>query len=155
MAEGQMMYSTYRAEVIDPMLGLSALDSMIQAPVQSRAVPDADVPVVIPDSLVAVQAYVMWEQAGKPQVSLAHSCRWTLPCCVVLSLGVLGPPPHPSAAMCVLHVSVLQLPCMCVCVCAACDCGHTLHHCLCLSVACVSGMCVGPGCPSTTGVVMS
>jgi hypothetical protein len=25
-------------------------------------------PVVIPDSLIAVQAYVMWEEAGRPQV---------------------------------------------------------------------------------------
>jgi hypothetical protein len=40
--------------------------------VQSRVGPDADTPVIIPDSLVAVQAFVMWEQAGKPQVSLRN-----------------------------------------------------------------------------------
>jgi hypothetical protein len=42
----------------------------LQAPVQSRIGPDADIPVIIPDSLVAVQAFVMWEQAGKPQVRI-------------------------------------------------------------------------------------
>uniref|UniRef100_A0A383VC26 Uncharacterized protein n=1 Tax=Tetradesmus obliquus TaxID=3088 RepID=A0A383VC26_TETOB len=67
VADGKLMYSNYRMEVIDPMLGLSALDSIMQVPVQSRAGPDADIPVIIPDSLVAVQAFVMWEQAGKPQ----------------------------------------------------------------------------------------
>jgi hypothetical protein len=44
--------------------------SCLQAPVQSRIGPDADIPVIIPDSLVAVQAFVMWEQAGKPQVRI-------------------------------------------------------------------------------------
>lgn len=45
----------------------------LQIPVQSREFPDADMPVTIPDSLVAVQAYVMWEKAGKPQVRAKSS----------------------------------------------------------------------------------
>jgi hypothetical protein len=38
-----------------------------QVPVQGRQ-PGSDKPVTIPDSLVAVQAFIMWEEAGKPQV---------------------------------------------------------------------------------------
>jgi hypothetical protein len=30
VADGKVMYSNYRMEVIDPMLGLSALDSIMQ-----------------------------------------------------------------------------------------------------------------------------
>lgn len=28
----------------------------------------AEVPVVVSDELVGIQAYIMWEEAGKPQV---------------------------------------------------------------------------------------
>jgi hypothetical protein len=38
-----------------------------QVPVQGRQ-PGSDQPITIPDSLVAVQAFIMWEEAGKPQV---------------------------------------------------------------------------------------
>jgi hypothetical protein len=41
----------------------------LQVPVQGRQ-PGSDKPVTIPDSLVAVQAFIMWEEAGKPQVHL-------------------------------------------------------------------------------------
>jgi hypothetical protein len=41
-------------------------------------------PVVVPDSLVAVQAYVMWEEAGRPQassgLSVHHSCAVRASC---------------------------------------------------------------------------
>ncbi|KAF8067212.1 R1 [Scenedesmus sp. PABB004] len=67
VASGEMMYSNYRMDVIDPLLGLQALDATVTVPVASRDFPEADAAVVIPDSLVAVQAFVMWEQAGKPQ----------------------------------------------------------------------------------------
>jgi hypothetical protein len=30
VADGKLMYSNYRMEVIDPMLGLNALDSIMQ-----------------------------------------------------------------------------------------------------------------------------
>ncbi len=68
VADGKIMYSNYRMDVIDGLLGVDALDSTVQTPVQSRDFEGADEAVVIPDSLVAVQAYIMWEQAGKPQV---------------------------------------------------------------------------------------
>jgi hypothetical protein len=51
--------------------------------VQSRVGPDADTPVIIPDSLVAVQAFVMWEQAGKPQVGQNQDLCSAVRCCAV------------------------------------------------------------------------
>lgn len=48
-----------------------------QTPASSHAPPSqASEPVVIPDSLVAVQAYVMWEDAGKPQVHAQLTASW-------------------------------------------------------------------------------
>jgi hypothetical protein len=72
------MYSNYRMDVIDKVLGPSVAAPMtVQAPVQGRQ-PGSDKPVNIPDSLVAVQAFIMWEEAGKPQVWRRMSaCTWT------------------------------------------------------------------------------
>jgi hypothetical protein len=65
------MYSNYRMDVIDKVVGPSVAAPMtVQAPVQGRQ-PGSDKPVNIPDSLVAVQAFIMWEEAGKPQVCRA------------------------------------------------------------------------------------
>jgi hypothetical protein len=44
-----------------------------QAPVRGRK-PGSDRAITIPDQLVAVQAYVMWEDAGKPQVRTRPAC---------------------------------------------------------------------------------
>jgi hypothetical protein len=78
VADGKRMYSNYRMDVIDKVLGPSVAAPMtVQAPVQGRQ-PGSDKPVNIPDSLVAVQAFIMWEEAGKPQVWRRMSaCTWT------------------------------------------------------------------------------
>lgn len=74
-------------QVIDPLLGRSGKRAAERAPVASRAAEQSSLPVVVPDSLIAVQAYVMWEEAGKPQVGCgglpvsARGPRWrTLGC---------------------------------------------------------------------------
>ena len=68
VADGKRMYSNYRMDVIDKVLGpSSAPASAVQVPVQGRR-PGSDIPIAIPDSPVAVQAFIMWEEAGKPQV---------------------------------------------------------------------------------------
>jgi hypothetical protein len=49
-----------------------------QVPVQGRQ-PGSDKPITIPDSVVAVQAFVMWEEAGRPQVGWCVCvCGWVL-----------------------------------------------------------------------------
>ena len=54
------------------MLGKSGKGPAAErAPVPSREAAQTSLPVVVPDSLIAVQAYVMWEEAGKPQVCWA------------------------------------------------------------------------------------
>jgi hypothetical protein len=84
VARGDWLYANYRLEVVDKLLGASR--KSVQAPVPPRQT--GDMPVVIPDELIAVQAYVIWEQSGKPQVgggygregecceSSRHSSRW-------------------------------------------------------------------------------
>lgn len=76
VADGKRMYSNYRMEVIDKIPSAAA-PVAVQVPVQGRQ-PGSDKPVTIPDSLVAVQAFIMWEEAGKPQV-----------CCVVRGTCVM------------------------------------------------------------------
>ncbi|KAI8477159.1 MAG: R1 protein [Monoraphidium minutum] len=67
VARGELLYGSYKMDVIDPLLGDGGSSASSRAPVSSREAADPSKAVVIPDALVSVQAYVMWEHAGKPQ----------------------------------------------------------------------------------------
>lgn len=66
VARGEVLYANYKIEVMDALLGGKSRAAS-RAPVPSREAEQPLAPVVVPDSLVAVQAYVMWEEAGRPQ----------------------------------------------------------------------------------------
>jgi hypothetical protein len=65
VARGEMLFSNYKLEVIDKVLPSKA-SKPGRLPVAPRTT--GDMPVIIPDDLIAVQAYVIWEKSGRPQV---------------------------------------------------------------------------------------
>jgi alpha-glucan,water dikinase len=82
VARGEMPYAAYKIDVIDKTLGgeeagarprerTAAAPSPVSAPAVAPRPPDGSrvdgPPLSIPEELVAVQAYLLWEQAGKPQ----------------------------------------------------------------------------------------
>ena len=67
VARGEWLFSNYKLEVIEKVLPAKASKPGRLA-VGPRTT--GDMPVIIPDDLIGVQAYVIWEQSGRPQVWL-------------------------------------------------------------------------------------
>lgn len=67
VARGEVLYANFKVDVIDRLLG-SQRSGTAQTPVPPRAQEQQKMPVIIPDQLISVQAYVMWEEANRPQV---------------------------------------------------------------------------------------
>jgi len=71
VARGETPYAAYKVDVVDKTLAREGAGGGAPAPAVAPRPADGSrvdgPPVLIPEELVAVQAYLLWEKAGKPQ----------------------------------------------------------------------------------------